>query len=246
MLILKYKDFNEFFFEINRLVLKHPDIAVSFMENTRAIVEDLYVVLESTNCDKIDLGALGYKQGKWTHLVRTYLGNCSELKKFYQKADTSKGNSIAFDFTRKDSGNGSCLREIILTRSTRKKTWQKAKILVRASEGQKRMAADLILIHRILERFQIEEITYYIAHFYQSCMYVIPLVDQVFGVSWDDIGTEAKTHQTLRYRKKKYYQPDSPPQKLSPARIMQLLHYDYKAGIKPKSITVESCKLPVV
>lgn len=248
MLKLEYKDLNEAYLGVNRLILEDPDKHLDYMENTRGVLEDLFITVKSTNCDQIDLGALGYKANKWGHLIRTYM-DLKKFKVFQELCKTSKGVSIGFDFNRKETGNGSCMRELILTRTTRGKVWTGARIIWRATELQKRWAADLILVHRMLEAIpnsDFKEITIYVVSAYQSAMYVIPLVEPIFGVKMENLDPEKNKYwKTIRYREQKYYQFDSPVQKLSPARIMQEVHYANLKGEKHIPVTFKDCILGV-
>lgn len=247
MLCKHYRDFSEAYFELNRDILLHPE-QIDYMENTRGVIEDLFITIDSYDCEKVDLAPLGYSPKKWDHLVKTYL-DLEKLREFYKSCETSKGVSIAFDFNRKTTGNGSCMREIILTRHSRKKPWSKATIIWRATELQKRWAADLILIHHILKLIpysEIKEIEFYVVSAYQSGMYVIPLVENLFGIEMKSLDPKAHPYwKVIRYRNDKYFQPDSPRQKLSPAWRMQDVAEAFRQGKEFTPITYKKFKLEV-
>lgn len=172
MLKKHYKDFSEAYFGVNREILLHPQ-HLDYLENTRGVVEDLFLTLDSIDCEKVDLAPLGYSPRKWGHLVKTYI-DLDKLREFFHLCEISKGISIGYDFKRKDTGNGSCMREVILTRHSRKKPWTKATVIWRATELQKRWAADLILLHHLLSKVpnsQFTEIEFFITSAYQSGMY---------------------------------------------------------------------------
>lgn len=233
MVVREYETFADAYLGINREILLHPDKVISYMESTRGVVEDIFLSAKSPNCDGIDLAPLGYSPRKWEHLVRTYIDRDS-LREFIHKCGTSKGVSIAFDFKRKSSGNGSCMREIILTRKSRKKPWARAKVVWRATELQKRWAADLMLISHILAEIpnmKLEGVDFYIASAYQSGMYVIPLIGSVFGVDVEKLYPAKHPYlKIIRYRNDKYFQEGSPPQKLSPAIMMQKVAKTLREG----------------
>jgi hypothetical protein len=247
MLHKEYKDFNEAYFNFNKNILVNPSI-INYMENTRAILEDVFIIMESTQCDQIDLAPLGYSPKKWGHLVKTYIDQ-DQLKSFFHLCEISKGISIGYDFKRKETGNGSCMREIILTRESRKKPWQKVRVIWRATELQKRWAADLILLHHLISKIpnaQIEQIEFYIISAYQSGMYVIPLIGPVFGVDLKQLDPKAHPYwKIIRYREQKYYQPDSPRQKLSPAQRMQDVAEAIREGREFTPITYKDFELEV-
>lgn len=247
MLQKHYKDFSEAYFGLNKDILLHPE-QIDYMENTRGVIEDLFITIDSIACDKVDLAPLGYSPKKWDHLVKTYI-DLDKLREFYHLCEISKGISVAFDFNRKTTGNGSCMREVILTRNNRKKPWQKARIIWRATELQKRWAADLILLHHLLSKIpnsQITEIEFYIVSAYQSGMYVIPLVESVFGVPMESLDpTKSPYWKVIRYRNQKYFQPDSPRQKLSPAWRMQDVANAIREGKEFEPITYKDFELEV-
>src|SRR5690554_4810621 len=118
MIFREYKDLGEAYIKLNQEFLTHPQNVVKHMENTRAICEDLVIKVKKPDASSIDLGAVGYKGGKWGHLLRTYL-DVRKFNQFRELCSTTRGVSIAFDFKRKKTGNGSCMREIILTRKSR-------------------------------------------------------------------------------------------------------------------------------
>lgn len=247
MLHKHYKDFSEAYFNLNRDILLHPE-QINYMENTRGVIEDLFITIDSIACDKVDLAPLGYSPKKWDHLVKTYI-DLDKLKEFYHLCEISKGISVAFDFNRKTTGNGSCMREVILTRNNRKKPWQKARIVWRATELQKRWAADLILLHHLLSKIpncELQEVEFYIVSAYQSGMYVIPLVESVFKVPMESLDPEKSPYwKVIRYRNQKYFQPDSPRQKLSPAWRMQDVANAIREGKEFEPITYKDFELEV-
>ena len=73
MVYRKYQDFNEAYLGLNREILKNPSM-VEYLNTTMGGIDNICLEVESPKCDKIDLGALGYKIQKWDHLVKTYLG----------------------------------------------------------------------------------------------------------------------------------------------------------------------------
>lgn len=247
MLKKHYKDFSEAYFGVNREILLHPQ-HLDYLENTRGVVEDLFLTLDSIDCEKVDLAPLGYSPRKWGHLVKTYI-DPDKLREFFHLCEISKGISIGYDFKRKDTGNGSCMREVILTRHSRKKPWTKATVIWRATELQKRWAADLILLHHLLSKVpnsQFTEIEFFITSAYQSGMYVIPLVEPVFGVKMKDLDPTAHPYwKIIRYRNDKYYQEDSPRQKLSPAQRMQDVANAIREGKTFEPITYKDFELEV-
>lgn len=220
---------------------------LSHRRSTQGFIEDLTMKVSSFKCTKIDLGPLGYHRRKWEHLLRVYL-DIPKLEEFYEQLEKSRGLSIAFDFNRKDSHNGSCLRELIFTRPNQNKPWTSVKIIWRATELQRRFAADLILLNQILTHTpycEIKDITLYIAQAYQSAMYIVPLLEPQFGVKVKDLKDSRDGHLSTIYKRwEKYYQADSPPQKLSCNLRMQELHQDILKGKKFDKLTTKNLKIP--
>ena len=246
MLKKHYKDFSEAYFELNREILLHPQ-HLDYLVNTRGIVEDLFLTLDSIDCEKVDLAPLGYSPRKWGHLVKTYI-DLDKLREFFHLCEISKGISIGYDFKRKNTGNGSCMREIILTRHSGKKPWTKATVIWRATELQKRWAADLILLHHLLFKVpnsQFFKIEFFITSAYQSGMYVIPLMEPVFGVKMRDLDPAAHPYWRVIHRSNKYYQEDSPRQKLGIAWRMQDVAKAIREGKTFEPITYKDFELEV-
>ncbi len=245
MLKLEYKDFNEAYYETNRLLLQKPEL-IDYRNATMSCIDNVFITCETTKCDEIDLGAMGYTKGKWSHLIRTYLGpgKVEELKQLGTKVS---GLSVGFDFLRKTSGNGACMLSIVLGREKRKTPWTKATVIWRTTELQRRWAADLILIHRMLElvpnaKFGVVDL--YMASAYQSAMYIIPLLKPIFHIEPETLDPEHPYTDMILVRRGKYYQAEENPHRmLASGERMIKLYKDYERGIVPKSITVRDCKL---
>lgn len=240
-----YKDFNEAYIKLNQEILGNPQL-VQYLNTTMGGIDDIYLEVKSPKCDKIDLGALGYKSGKWAHLVKTYLGpdKIVELEKLGTK---ERGLSVGFDFLRKTTNNGSCLRGLIISRQKRGKPWNKITVFWRTTELQRRWAADLILIYRIMELIPNSEFTdirLVIPTSYQSAMYIIPLVKPVFNMNIDDLDPNHFYTKVIITREKKYYKPDVSPHKMlsSGERVVEL-YKQYQRGEDIPKITYKDCKL---
>lgn len=246
MLKLQYKDFNEAFMKINQSILLDPNKFIDDLATTMGLInQGLFMEIESSKCDRINLGALGYKKQKWSHLVRTYIGDrVKELKGFGLNI---KGLSAGFDFNRKGTGNGSCLREILISRNKRGKPWNTITVVWRTTELQRRWAADLIFIHRIMELIPNSEFTkinLYMSTAYQSAMYIIPLVGPVFKLKIEDLDPQHFYTRVIITRENKYYKPEHQPHKLlaSGQKVVDL-YKAYEQGIKLERLDYKSCKL---
>lgn len=243
MLSLEYRDFNEAYYGVNRLILKKPEV-LDYRNATMGGVNNVFITCKKTTCDKIDLGATGYKSGKWTHLVGTYLGP-DKIEELKVLGEGVSGLSVGFDFLRKTTGNGACMLGIVLSREKRRAPWTRVTITWRTTELQRRWAADLILIHRMLELIpntEFDEIDLYMVSAYQSAMYIIPLLEPVFKVDPEELDTEHPYTNMIVHRRKKYFLVDESPHKmLASGDRMVKLYKNYEEGIVPKSITVEDC-----
>lgn len=210
------------------------------------ILGDLYVTTDSTNCDELDMGAVGYKGGKWGHLIRSYLGpeKVEELKEF---GVNSTALSLAFDFRRKDEGNGSCLRELILTREKRSLPWQKATVIWRSVELQQKWLPDLILIHKILELIpntEMEEIAMFFTQAHQNVLWIGPLLKPIFNVDPKELDLNTPHSRSIRKRFENSYAPgNNSHRKYAKLRKLKELHQLYESGQKPDSIKVEDLDL---
>lgn len=245
MLTLEYQDFNEAFFHLNRLILKKPEL-IDSVNITMGLINGVHITVKSSQCNKIDLGALGYKYQKWTHLISTYLGS-KKIEELKSLGTNIGGLSVGFDFLRKDTHNGACMREIILSREKRGKPWDRVTIVWRTTELQRRWAADLILIHKMLELIpntNFKSIELYMVSAYQSAMYIIPFVDSVFGMRISELDPNNKYTKVIITREQKYFIPDTSPHSLlaSGDRLVTL-YKRLKAGYGLPRITANELTL---
>ena len=245
MLYREYPDFNTAYMELNREILQNPHL-VEYLNTTMGGIDDISIKVSSPQCDRIDLGALGYKKNKWDHLVKTYLGpeKVEELKHFGEKI---KGLSAGFDFLRKTTSNGACMREIIISRHKRGRPWDTITVVWRTTELQRRWAADLILIYRIMELIpnsNFKTINLKLTTAYQSAMYIIPLVSPVFGLKISDLDPNHFYTKVIITREKKYYIPEhSPHNMLSSGQKVVDLYKAYERGEDLPKITYKECIL---
>ena len=242
---LEYSDFNQAYYELNRMILLNPHL-VQYLNTTMGSIDGIEIECKTSKCDEIDLGALGYKQGKWNHLVNTYLGK-DKIYELRSLGTQTKGLSVGFDFKRKSTGNGSCMREIILSRTKRGKPWETITVIWRSTELQRRWAADLILLARIIELIpnsKFTKIKLYLTTCYQSAMYIIPLVEPIFGLKIADLDPNHFYTKVIITREAKYYKPESSPHTLlaSGDRIVDL-YKQYERGEKLPSIMYKDCTL---
>lgn len=206
MRTFKYKTFTDAFYKLNRWILRNSE-KLDYCTSTMSHLGNFCVETTSDSCEGIDLAKLGYGTGKWGHLIRSYLkeGKVDELRTL---GTNVSGLSCGFDFSRKTEGNGACIRELILTRENRKGPWTGITIIWRTAELQKKWAADLILMNKIIEiipNTNIQKFNLVFASAYQHTMYTVPLVDTVFGVDWKHIDPKVSSHARDLVKSKQNY-----------------------------------------
>lgn len=243
MKVYEYQDFNEAFYEFNRKVLTEP--IVEYLNTTMGGMSQVMVKVKSSKCDKIDLGKLGYSPRKWDHLIKNYLGS-DKIDELKNMGVGVSGLSTGMDFLRKTIGNGACMREIVINREKRKKPWTSITVIWRTTELQRRWAADLILIHRMMELIpnsEFKEINLYMVSAYQSAMYIIPFMESIFGIKREQLAVSSY-HKVITTREDKYFKPEVSPHKMldSGERLVEL-YKEIKAGKVLDSLTVRDLKL---
>ena len=189
MKVRKYNDFDEMFLKLNQEVLTNPYDMLDYTNGILGYMDNLFIACKNWDCT-LDLSNFGYKKNKWGHLLKTYI-NYEELLKFHERLKTASGLSLTFYFNQKKVNNGSCLIAIVLSRKDRKKNWTKCNVLYRTTETQRRMAADLVLVHNFIKELpkevcDIERITFYMAQSYISAMVINGYYDY-FEVPFEDL-----------------------------------------------------------
>lgn len=243
MMIHKYyKDFNEAYYELNRFFLLNPQyVEDQGATGAMSLVGPILLEIDSPDCSKLDLATIGYGTGKWSHLLRSYLGleKYQELKGFGHSGN--KGLSLAFDFRRKKEGNGSCLREIVLSRSSRSRPFNEITVFWRSVELQSKWMVDLILIKKIIDilpNAEIDTIRLYFSQAHQNSKWIGPLIEPVFHI---DPETLDETYRHTKGIKRQYFHTyvtkfDSDTTYSKLVR-MKKVHEKYLAGEELETIT---------
>lgn len=210
MLIKKYKDFDDMYYNLNREFLLNPNI-IDIILSDSGYVNNVVIGCKTYKCS-LDLGKFGYKKNKWRHLLNTYI-DYEHLCEFKEKLKTVSGLAYTFYFKHKKVNNGSCLICIVLTRDKRHGKWSGADVFYRVTETQRRMAADLVMINRFLteldpEYCDIQKVVFYMAQCYCSAKFINGFYDY-FDVPREELDY---SHQWIKQLKKdyeKYFMKDS-------------------------------------
>lgn len=246
MLQQRYVNFNTCYQELNKFIFMNPE-KYGIMDGCQLLIPDVHITIDHADASKIDLAMIGYKQGKWTSLIKQYV-DLDKLQSFYKGLKTVTGNTYSFDFNTKEKGNGGCIKSIIVTRNGRKKNkWSRAFIVWRTCQFETKFAADLIMISRILNEAPNSDfnlITFYIPQGYMSAMYMSYLAEPVFNISLDKCVTNNHKFFDRVHSYDKWKQPDYRLCLRSSVAKFQQHYKDLKAGVTPKPITYMDCKLP--
>ena len=206
MKVRKYENFDEMFLKLNQEILLHPDEMLDYTTGTLGYMDNIFVACKTWECN-LDLSNFGYAKNKWGHLLRTYI-NYDKLLEFREQLKTATGLSLTYNFNQKEINNGSCLIAIVLTRKDRKKAWTKCNVVYRTTETQRRMAADLCLVHHFIKELpeccEIERVTFYMAQCYTHANFINGYFSY-FGVPYEQLNKNHPwTKSLLNARKANY------------------------------------------
>lgn len=228
MLIRNYKDFDDLFLNLNREMITNPEETMMYTQNIQGFQEDLVLSCESHKCT-LNLGDFGYKEGKWGHLLRSYI-DYPQLLEFREKLTKISGMSYTYYFNRKKATNGSCLIAAVVTRPKRKGPWKHLKIMYRVCELQKKFAADLVLINRFIEELpqevcEIGNITFHMSQAYLSGMFINGYFNY-FKVPRSSIAkSKHPWHKSLNSNYNRFFKSEDQIHSYKALQKMQLLHF---------------------
>lgn len=241
MLVKKYKDFDDMFYNLNREFLLHPEIITNIMSDS-GYVENAVIGCKSYKCT-LDLSTFGYSKGKWGHLLKTYI-NYEGLLTFYEKLRTISGISFTYYFNQKKVNNGSCLISIVLTRKNRNSKWDKMKVFYRVTETQRRMAADLVMLNRFINELpedicDVQSVVFFCSQIYCSAKFINGFYDY-FGVPREELDYSNQWIRQLGKDYDRYFQPDSRIHSFQTLARMQNL---YLGNTKYESIDINKLSI---
>lgn len=229
-----FEDFNQAYKEVNKAFLADPHAHIDYIRGAQGLSEDIIIKVKNPTCN-ISLEKVGYSSGhKWSTLVKTYI-DYEELLYFKDQMNVIKGLSWTYRFKSKKKNNGGCLIAITLTRTDSNEPFQRAKVIWRTSELQRRWLADLILLDRFFDfiGFQPEETTLYLCQGYQSWLHVGPLMF-IYEVEPEDLDLSHEfTRRVYESYHRVYADPNRPPAKYSPTLRMQKFYWNKKNGLLP-------------
>lgn len=241
MLIKKYKNFDDMYYNLNREFLLNPNI-IDIVLGDSGYVDNVIIGCKSWECN-LDLATFGYKESKWSHLLNSYI-DYDELLYFYDKIKKVSGLSFTFYFKHKKRNNGSCLISIVLTRKRRHGKWDCAKVYYRVTETQRRMAADLVMINRFInelpkEYCEIEKVIFFMAQCYCSCKFINGFFDY-FDVDRDKLDY---SHNWIKQLKRDYERYFTKGAKIHSFQTLATMQNLYFGNVKYKSVDINKLSI---
>ncbi len=198
MFSFEYEDFTSMFIELNKELFLNVNKYSIGLTGQRPTLCPLIVTTRNSSFN-FDLSKLGYTPAKMTMLINTYVLK-DEYKGFSDKLKNTTGTAITFNFNpnkpkKGTSGlNGSCLLSIVLTRAN-KKAWTKAFVYYRATEINRRFAADLALLSMWFKEFtpEIKTITFVLPSSYINVR-ASATFRSIFCFSWYQLTKGNRVH----------------------------------------------------
>lgn len=246
LLIIDTKDLGTAFNDVNKKLIFNPELFTT--KHPNPTVRNLIVKTQSSNCD-LDLGRLGYSMGKWKHLLRCYL-DMELLKDFkglvYKKLTTL---SLTYMFKKKIAprGGGNCLISLTVVNMNK---FKDVSVIVewRKTEVDRKWAADLLLIHKIIEYLELkpQEVLLHLHIGVQVINYIIPQVYYLWDIDINKLDPKIRYHQRILDRYELYFKPGA-KKCTTYARntLTQELMEDLRKGNKLPKITSKTVKLEV-
>lgn len=179
MLYKKYSDFNAAFFGLNQVLFEDDEYGQ--VQPAKYMIEDVRVDVKSTKCDKIDIGRLGYKKGKWRHLLHHYY-NEERFQELYKIMAANRKDTITY--VADNSLGGGCIQSITFSRANPKDPWSKVFIHWKVCQIETKWAVDLLYICKFIEKcpnVKLDQITMTFCKIFHNPLSIVFLCDSVFG-----------------------------------------------------------------
>lgn len=149
MLYLKYKNFDDIYYNLSRLPLLEYD---KYKNNLKLSGSTYYmnnIVIEVPNfyCS-LDMSKLNYTILKWKILVNKYIDK-SDYFNFKEKLINNRSKSCTFNFKIHQGEKDGCLVALVVTRNNSNTPWENLYIYYRVTEVYKKFPVDLILFNKI-------------------------------------------------------------------------------------------------
>lgn len=212
MVHLKYGNFDDLFKGVTKYLVYNPSL-FTFSNSMDAYVENL--LLESTSIDcNISLNKFAYTSNKWKHLLNRYF-DYDKWVEFKERIVNITGNTFTFYFNQHTKHNGPCLIGMVFTREKKSKPWNGVKVLYRVTELQRRFAADLVFINRLLtdinstvENVNVSKVEFFFPYAYISGMFINGYLDY-FGIDISELNKSDYWINEMLKKHNKYFLPDS-------------------------------------
>lgn len=179
MLQLHYKDFNKAFIGLNQYLYK--DDRIEGIQPAKYMITDVRVDVDSIDCSKIDIAKLGYKKGKWSHLLSHYF-DVDRFRKLQETMSGAKKDTITYQCD--NSLGGGCIQSITFTRNNGKEPWNKVFIHWKVCQIETKWGMDLIYINKVinaLPNVKLDQITLTFCKIFHNPLSIVFLIDTVFG-----------------------------------------------------------------
>ena len=219
MFTFYYEDFTFMFTNLNKeLFLNVNEYAID-LKGQRPILGPLIVTTKKSTFN-FDLSKLGYTPTKMTMLINTYVLK-DEYKGFKEKLKNATGHAITFNFNpnkpkKGTSGvNGSCLLSIVLTRPNKNNNWKYAFVHYRATEINRRFAADLALLSMWFKEFapEVGKIVFVIPSSYINVRAMVTY-RSLFDFSWHELTKGNPVHDyAIKFKEQVLEGPINPSYK---------------------------------
>jgi hypothetical protein len=196
MILRQYNDFNEAFFKLNKELFEDPE-ELGSVQPAKYMWEDVRVEVKSTKCDKIDMGRLGYKKGKWRHLLSHYYDE-TRAKELHTIMAGNKKDTITY-VVDNSLGNG-CIQSITFSRLNSKEPWSKIFIHWKVCQMEMKWAVDLVYLHKFIENCPNVKIDYIAMTFgkiFHNPLSIVFLCDSVFGCKFPKSTSKKERHKKL-------------------------------------------------
>lgn len=234
-----YKDFNECYKDISRLVFDHWGEYKFYKYGSTYHLDECLIYIMNNECD-INISKLNYTFAKWKTLNNKYI-DFNEYDKFKELCKTSNSRTLTFNF-KIHEGKQSCLIAIVLQRKFRDKPWDRMKVFYRTTEVFKKFPVDLILFHKIWEDLPNTNLEY-IELIIPSMFWRIEFLAELIGEGYftiDEFSKNNEPSELIRHEYQRYYGENAELVKYKSIRRKQKMKQE---RIEREDLPIEKLKL---